>query len=130
MVQGNVGTTANLLPLGYLTTDAAGATYLGSGQAAATIALNTQAQAGANPATAAGPANHNGDQNFSRPGDPLRWHDDQRKSVQLWHNSVYPTITFGQTVDSLSTSHFGLTVLDPSTTWFMGSVGATTTCKI
>ena len=118
--EGNVGHTAANTALGYLTTDAAGTTHLGSG---ATIYVDTQAQNGSDPGTPAGAANHNGNQDFK---DPV-WLDadatiDARQSADT---TVNPNVTFEQTVDAKANSYYGLIVNDPGRTWFEGNVGHT-----
>ena len=116
--EGNVGVSGATTALGYLTTDAAGTTQLGSGS---TISVETQGLAGSNPAAAAGPTNHNGNQDFK---DPLVLEADTAITAAAG-GGVNPNVTFEQTVDSLAGSYYGLVVNDPGTTWFEGNVGAT-----
>ncbi|MGO9115628.1 MAG: hypothetical protein ACLP9L_41000, partial [Thermoguttaceae bacterium] len=129
---GNVGTNS---PLGYLTTDAAGTTYLGSETvpppgAVATglpMVLDTQAQStGSAIATgggAGGPGNHNGDVDFK---DPVLLYADTTINALAYTGTpaVNPNVTFEKTVDSPPNQDWGLTVNDPGVTWFAGNVGA------
>ena len=114
--EGNVGHAAVSAQLAYLTTDAPGTTQLGNG---GTIYVDTTAVPLSDPTTPAGPANHNGNQDF---GDPVVLLADT--FINAFAAGVLnPNVTFEQTVDSGTGGPFGLTVTDPGTTWFEGNVG-------
>ncbi|MGO9108326.1 MAG: hypothetical protein ACLP9L_03755, partial [Thermoguttaceae bacterium] len=134
---GNVGTNS---PLGYLTAEGGGTTYLGSETvsppgAVATglpMVLDTQAQSSgtviATGGGAGGPGNHNGDVDFK---DPVLLYADTTINALQYSGatvalSVYPNVTFEQTVDSQQNEDWGLAVNDPGVTWFAGNVGNTT----